>query len=395
MLAGNARSSGCNSVPSKAVTAASMSDSSTGDNHQQQQTQPGAAAAGSASTLLSHHSNGPVRGSSSSSSSSGGSQVATPACEAQLQPLYRGLLQSSADGSSITTPVSGRVVVQEAASAAPPTLQDDTKRGDGLTFLDADGSVLLIGAAQVPPSSIPSWKETSPDAGKNKKSIPTWIWWAVIGGAVLLAMAIGVACLVALASRRRQQGSSGSHHGPPHEAPQQQQLQEGGSWVARSGASLTEPHKQHHSHHHKSPGSRHNARGTGRSHRSMEMPHPLPGGRLSPRSRYRPTTAPEEAPHNAWQGPAHMDLTVPGAGEDDGQGHVMLEAPPTTHRHGRYASSHQPAGSGGRRDMTDRRSVEASIPSTATLSEHWVQEPGEALPPAHSRGRGQRRPSKR
>jgi hypothetical protein len=385
-LADGVRSSDCSTRQTKAVPAVPVSEPNSSNGHdRQQQADLSTEPAGSAAMSLSQASIGPFSGSSSSSSSHG----TAAACKDRLQPLYRGLLQSSAGGSSITTPVSGLVTVQETGSAAPPSLQDDEKRGDGLTFLDADGSVLLIGAAGVPPSSIPTWKQVTNTTG-TKKGIPTWVWWAVVGGAVLLAMAVGVACLMALASRRRQQRDTSNHHGAPPWAAQQQ-LQEGTLRGARSGASLAEPPKQQQ----KTSGSRHNGRSTGNSHHSIAAHRPQRAERPSPRSRYRPNTAPEEELHDPWQGRGATDLQLPGSGGGDGEGYEMYETPATSQRRGNGTSSHGPTASGGRREVHGRRSVDATIPASATLSEHWVQEVGVATPTGHSRGRGQGRGPRR
>jgi subtilisin family serine protease len=89
--------------------------------------------------------------------------------------------------------VSGDVVVTEVTPVAVPNLLQDTLRGDNQHLLDADGSVVVVGAASLPAAALtsaPSWKQ----AGVTASGATPWFGYTgpAIAGIVVGSVAAGV-----------------------------------------------------------------------------------------------------------------------------------------------------------------------------------------------------------
>lgn len=85
--------------------------------------------------------------------------------------------------SSVQVGVTGAVVVTEVTPVAVPNLLQDTMRGDDLHLLDADGSVVVVGAGALPAAALaaaPSWKQV----GVTVMGSPAPIWSGYTGPAI-------------------------------------------------------------------------------------------------------------------------------------------------------------------------------------------------------------------
>lgn len=100
----------------------------------------------------------------------------------------------------VSVSVSGAVVVTEVAPVTVPSLLQDTMRGDNLNLLDADGSVVVVGAAALPTSALaaaPAWKQSGvatpravPVSGYTGAAIAGMVVGGVAAGVVVLSLAV-------------------------------------------------------------------------------------------------------------------------------------------------------------------------------------------------------------
>jgi hypothetical protein len=102
--------------------------------------------------------------------------------------------------SSVRVDVSGAVVVKEISPVAVPSLLQDTQRSDNLNLLDADGSVVVVGAASLPASLLavaPAWKQAGVAAAPPAAPVSGYTGGAIAGMVVGgVAAGVVVMCLV-------------------------------------------------------------------------------------------------------------------------------------------------------------------------------------------------------
>jgi hypothetical protein len=107
----------------------------------------------------------------------------------------------------VSVGVSGPVTVREVNPVAVPNLLQDTLRGDNQHLLDADGSVVVLGAAALPPAVLtaaPTWKE----AGVRIVGSPPAPLYGYTGPAIAgivvgsVAAGVGITLLVVFGFRR-------------------------------------------------------------------------------------------------------------------------------------------------------------------------------------------------
>lgn len=74
-----------------------------------------------------------------------------------------------------------------------PSLGDDAARGDGLSWLDEEGLMQVVGLGSIPADKLPKWKQQRRASGSAPDALPpTPPWPAVVGclvGLMLLTMA--------------------------------------------------------------------------------------------------------------------------------------------------------------------------------------------------------------